>query len=64
LNLIGWDTTLEKIVLNEESKRGYAKNVKIKAFDKTIVRFPAIPFATSKDRTSGFLEPSCHYQNR
>jgi len=59
----GWELIAEKIVLNDESKRGYAKNVKIKAFDKTIVRFPAIPFATSKDRTSGFLEPSLSYSS-
>ena len=59
----GWELIAEKIVLNDESKRGYAKNVKIKAFDKTIIRFPAIPFATSKDRTSGFLEPSLSYSS-
>ena len=59
----GWELIAEKIVLNDESKRGYAKNVKIKAFDKTIVRFPAIPFATSKDRMSGFLEPSLSYSS-
>jgi lipopolysaccharide assembly outer membrane protein LptD (OstA) len=52
----GWELVAEKIVLNDESKRGYAKNVKIKAFDKTIIRLPAIPFATSKDRMSGFLQ--------
>ena len=59
----GWELVAEKIVLNDESKRGYAKNVKIKAFDKTIVRLPAIPFATSKDRMSGFLQPSLSYSS-
>ena len=59
----GWELIADKIVLKGSNNRGYAKSVKIKAFDKTIINFPIIPFATSQDRMSGFLEPNLSYSS-
>ena len=59
----GWELVAESIVLNDKSMRGYAKKVKVKAFDKTILRLPYIPFATSQERMTGFLEPKLSYSS-
>ena len=59
----GWELVAESIVLNDQSMRGYAKKVKVKAFDRTILRLPYIPFATSQERMSGFLEPKLSYSS-
>ena len=48
----GWELLAKSIVLNDQTKRGYAKQVKVKAFDKTILRLPYLPFATSDERMS------------
>ena len=59
----GWELIAENIVINDKSKRGYAKKVKVNAFDKTILRLPFLPFATSDERLSGFLEPKVSYSS-
>ena len=59
----GWELIAENIVINDKSKRGYAKKVKVNTFDKTILRLPFLPFATSDERLSGFLEPKVSYSS-
>ena len=59
----GWEFIAENIELNDKSKRGYAKNVKIKVLNKTIAKLPLVPFATSDQRMTGFLEPSISYSS-
>ena len=59
----GWQFIAESIELDDQSKRGNAKKVKIKALDRTILRLPYIPFATSNERMTGFLEPSLSYSS-
>ena len=59
----GWALQAKEIILNSEEKRGLAKNVKIKAANKTIFALLYLPFATSDERMSGFLEPSISYSS-
>ena len=59
----GWLLVAEEIILDSQINRGLAKNIKIKAADSTIFAFPYIPFATSDERMSGFLEPSISYSS-
>ena len=59
----GWEFVAENIELDDKSKRGHAKNVEIKVFNKTIAKLPFVPFATSNERMTGFLEPSISYSS-
>jgi LPS-assembly protein len=59
----GWLLLADEIVLDSQANRGLAKNIKIKAAGSTIFAFPYIPFATSDERMSGFLEPSVSYSS-
>ncbi|MBU28402.1 MAG: hypothetical protein CMD30_03445 [Flavobacteriales bacterium] len=59
----GWLVLADEIVLDSNTNRGLAKNIKIKAAGSTIFAFPYIPFATSDERMSGFLEPSISYSS-
>ena len=59
----GWELIAENIFINDKSKRGYAKKVKVNAFDKTILKLPFLPFATSQERLTGFLEPKISYSS-
>ena len=59
----GWQFVAESIELDDQSKRGSAKKVKINVLDKTILRLPYVPFATSSERMTGFLEPSLSYSS-
>ena len=59
----GWQFIAESIELDDQSKRGNAKKVKVKALDRTILRLPYVPFATSNERMTGFLEPSLSYSS-
>lgn len=59
----GWLLVSEEIVLNSQTNRGLAKNIKIKAAGSTIFAFPYVPFATSDERMSGFLEPSISFSS-
>jgi len=59
----GWTLQAKEIVLNSQERRGLAKNIKIKAANKTIFALPYLPFATSDERMSGFLEPSISYSS-
>ncbi|MDA0976612.1 MAG: LPS-assembly protein LptD, partial [Proteobacteria bacterium] len=59
----GWILEAEEIALDSTANRGLAKNIKIKAAGNTIFAFPYIPFATSDERMSGFLEPSISYSS-
>ena len=59
----GWELIAENIFINDKSKRGYAKKVKVNTFDKTILKLPFLPFATSQERLTGFLEPKISYSS-
>ena len=59
----GWVLEAKEIIINTEKNRGLAKNIKIKAVDKTIFALPLLPFATSDERMSGYLEPSISYSS-
>ena len=59
----GWVLEAKEIIINSEKKRGLAKNIKIKAADKTIFALPFLPFATSDEKMSGYLEPSISYSS-
>ena len=59
----GWQLNAESITLDDNTMRGYAKKVKVKAFDRTVLRIPYLPFATSQERMSGFLEPKISYSS-
>ncbi len=59
----GWEFVAENIELDDRSKRGYAKNVRIRILDRTLLKLPYIPFTTSSERMSGFLEPSLSYSS-
>ena len=59
----GWLLVADEIILDSKTNRGLAKNIKIKAAGSTIFAFPYIPFATSDERISGFLEPSISYSS-
>jgi LPS-assembly protein len=59
----GWLLLADEIVLDSNTNRGLAKNIKIKAAGSTIFAFPYISFATSDERMSGFLEPSISYSS-
>ncbi len=59
----GWQFLAESIELDDQSKRGSAKKVKVNILDKTILRLPYVPFATSSERMTGFLEPSLSYSS-
>jgi LPS-assembly protein len=59
----GWLLEANEIILDAKIKRGRAKDVKIKAAGTTIFAFPLIPFATSNERMSGFLEPAISYSS-
>tara|TARA_B100001250_G_scaffold413994_1_gene450127 strand:- start:30 stop:2411 length:2382 start_codon:yes stop_codon:yes gene_type:complete len=59
----GWEFIAENIELDDRSKRGYAKNVKIRVLNKTIAKLPYVPFATSNERMTGFLQPSISYSS-
>ena len=59
----GWLLLADKIVLDSQANRGLAKNIKIQAAGSTIFAFPYIPFATSDEKMSGFLEPLISYSS-
>ena len=59
----GWLLEADEIVLDSKTNQGLAKNIKIKAAGSTIFAFPFVPFATSDERMSGFLEPSISYSS-
>jgi len=59
----GWLLIADEIILDSKTNRGLAKNIKIKAAGSTIFAFPYVPFATSDQRMSGFLEPSISYSS-
>ena len=59
----GWQFVAESIELDDQSKRGKARKVKINVLDRTILRLPYVPFATSSERMTGFLEPSLSYSS-
>ena len=53
----GWKISAKTIAINENSKRGYIKNLSLKVRNKTLLKFPYFPFSVSTKRLSGFLEP-------
>ena len=59
----GWEFVAEKIQLDDQTKRGFAQKIKIKVLDRTILKLPYLPFSTSSERMTGFLEPSLSYSS-
>ena len=59
----GWELAAERIEIDDATKRGKAEKVKIKIFDQTFIKLPYLPFATSSDRMTGFLESSLSYSS-
>jgi len=59
----GWSLNASSIEIDNSSKRGKAKDVQIKILDKTFLKLPVVPFATSDERMTGFLEPSISYSS-
>ena len=59
----GWAIKADEININTDTNRGLAENVAIKLRDQTIFYSPVLPFPTSSERMSGFLEPSLSYSS-
>ncbi len=53
----GWEIRANKILINNQSERGYIHNLTLKALGKTILKLPYLPFPATTKRLSGFLEP-------
>ncbi len=59
----GWLLSADSIDLFGNSNRGLARNVRVKVLDRTIARFPVVPFPLTDERMTGFLEPSISYSS-
>ena len=59
----GWAIKANEININTDTNRGLAENVAIKLRGQTIFYSPVLPFPTSSQRMSGFLEPSLSYSS-
>ena len=59
----GWAIKADEININTDTNRGLAENVAIKLRDQTVFYSPVLPFPTSSERMSGFLEPSLSYSS-
>ena len=59
----GWLLSADSIDLFGKSNRGLARNVRVKVLDRTIARLPVVPFPTTNERMTGFLEPSISYSS-
>lgn len=55
---IGWLIGADDLVLNNKTSRGYARNLTLKLGGASVIKAPYLPFATTSERLSGFLEPS------
>ena len=54
----GWLISADNLVLNNKNFRGYAKNLTLQLGETSVFKAPYLPFATTSERLSGFLEPS------
>ena len=54
----GWLISADDLVLNNKTYRGYAKNLTLQLGGASVFKAPYLPFATTRERLSGFLEPS------
>ena len=54
----GWLISADDLVLNNNTYRGYAKNLTLQLGGASVFKAPYLPFATTSERLSGFLEPS------
>ena len=59
----GWAIEAKRINLDTQSQRGMASNIRLKVMGKTILALPKLPFATSNERMTGFLEPSLSFSS-
>ena len=59
----GWAIEAKRINLDTQSQRGMASNIRLKVMGKTILALPKLPFATSNERMTGFLEPSLTFSS-
>jgi LPS-assembly protein len=53
----GWEIKAKTILINEESDRGHIEDLTLKVLGKTVLKLPYLPFPTTTERLSGFLEP-------
>ncbi len=54
----GWELIAPEIVLDQDSQRGYAKNVKLEFGNVPLFYLPYFSFPLNNQRKSGFLMPS------
>jgi len=54
----GWLISADDLVLNNKTYKGYAKNLTLQLGGASVFKAPYLPFATTSERLSGFLEPS------
>ena len=54
----GWLISADDLVLNNKTYRRYAKNLTLQLGGASVFKAPYLPFATTSERLSGFLEPS------
>ena len=54
----GWLIRADDLVLNNKTYRGYARNLTLELGGVGVLMAPYLPFATTSERLSGFLEPS------
>ena len=54
----GWLISADDLVLNNKTYRGYAKNLTLQLGGASVFKAPYLPFATTSERLSGFLEHS------
>ena len=59
----GWVIQAKEIRLNAETNRGLAKSIKLQVMGKTVLALPQLPFATSTEKMTGFLEPSLSFSS-
>ena len=59
----GWAIEAGSINLDTQSQRGMASDIKLKIMGRTVLALPKLPFATSSDRMTGFLEPSLSFSS-
>ena len=54
----GWLIRADDLVLNNKTFRGFARNLTLELGGTKVLKAPYLPFATTSERLSGFLEPS------
>ena len=58
---LGWQILAKTIAIDESSKRGHIKDLKLQIRGKSIATLPYLPFPATTDRLNGFLEPDISF---